>query len=812
LTSTATRPTRVSPYKGLAAFGAEDASFFFGREREREVVIANLRARSLTVLYGESGVGKSSLLHAAVLSRLRAQARESLGDDDEPGFVPVLFSAWREQPVAGLLKAVRAAVDAVVPGRALSDPAGTLSDTLAAWANELDSEFFIILDQFEEYFLYHGHEEGREAFAFQFAEAVNRPGLPASFLLSIREDAFARLDRFKTLVPTLLDNYLRVRHLDERAAREAIERPLETWNESVAEGERVEADSALVDAVIREVRAGAASDRAGHGIVEANGRAAGEERIEAPYLQLVLTRLWDEEMRQGSHRLRSETLANLGGAKDIVQKHLDDAMSALPAEDREIAAAVFHYLVTPEGTKIAQSAQALAVYSGRSPDEIEQVLEQLTTGEARIVRPIAPPAGAAGGTRYEIFHDILGSAILDWRARHERARLEREKQEAERTRLEAERRHREMLAGAERRRRGLLVAVAIAALVLSLVLHLTDALDSVELKTVDARFGIRGEHAIPNDMVVVGLDDKTLSDLNQSLPYPRSFHGRVIDRLHRAGARLIVYDIEFRGAGPGAAGRRNDDRLLAALDRARPVILGATATNDRGEPDFLHKPWLIRTVGARAASALIPPEGTVRKFPYTANRLKSIGVVAAETLKRRSIARTDVGGKNIWIDYAGPSGTVPTVPFSRVLRGQFPADLFRNKVVVIGATALVLQDRHSTPVGGDQMAGPEIQANAINTARHLAPLRPVPGVWTIVFILLFSVLPPLAALRMRALFAFGIALGALALYLGASQFAFSHGHILPIVYPACALVAALFGTVGLVRNRVLDEHSEPRLQ
>ena len=67
----AAQAARVSPYKGLAPYSAEDASFFFGRTRERDVVIANLRARHLTVVYGESGVGKSSLLRAGVLSELQ---------------------------------------------------------------------------------------------------------------------------------------------------------------------------------------------------------------------------------------------------------------------------------------------------------------------------------------------------------------------------------------------------------------------------------------------------------------------------------------------------------------------------------------------------------------------------------------------------------------------------------------------------------------------------------------------------------------------------------------------------------------------
>ena len=62
-----------TPFKGLAAFQDTelDALLFYGREREREVVVANLLASRLTVLYGASGVGKTSLLRAAVAHSLR---------------------------------------------------------------------------------------------------------------------------------------------------------------------------------------------------------------------------------------------------------------------------------------------------------------------------------------------------------------------------------------------------------------------------------------------------------------------------------------------------------------------------------------------------------------------------------------------------------------------------------------------------------------------------------------------------------------------------------------------------------------------
>ena len=74
-----------SPYKGLTAYAAQDAAFFFGREDEREIIAANLVATRLTVIYGASGVGKSSLLHAGVARDLRERAERNRKRRGRPG-------------------------------------------------------------------------------------------------------------------------------------------------------------------------------------------------------------------------------------------------------------------------------------------------------------------------------------------------------------------------------------------------------------------------------------------------------------------------------------------------------------------------------------------------------------------------------------------------------------------------------------------------------------------------------------------------------------------------------------------------------
>lgn len=112
----------------------------------------------------------------------------------------------------------------------------TLIETLQAWAKLVSGEdvrgkLFIILDQFEEYFLYHQDEDGEGTFAVEFPRAVNCPFLLVNFLISIREDSLAKLDRFKSSIsPGLLENSLRIEHLDTKSARDAIVKPLGEYN------------------------------------------------------------------------------------------------------------------------------------------------------------------------------------------------------------------------------------------------------------------------------------------------------------------------------------------------------------------------------------------------------------------------------------------------------------------------------------------------------------------------------------------------------------------------------------------------------
>jgi len=448
-----------SPYKGLLPYTQEDRPYFFGRDGDREIVAANLKASRLTVLYGVSGVGKSSLLRAGVLHDINTEAARAVSRRRQPEFVAAYCQDWRDDPAGNVAAALRDAwVQVALKPPPASERPG-LGGLLGAYAGELKAAVLLILDQFEEYLFYHGTNAADGSIDRDLAEILPDRALKVHVLISLREDALAKLDQFKGRIRSLFDNYLRIDHLDENAARDAIKLPVQAFCRLETASE-ILVEQSLVEAVVDQVGAGKLSFREG-GDTPTSIRTTG--KIETPYLQLVMSRIWDEESGGGKRvpaSLQRATLKRLGESASIVKNHLDLTMSAFSEEEREIAAKIFFYLVTPTGTKIAHTVSDLARFAGIDETRVGEVVSKLGGHDHRILRAAQSLDPSSGVTRYEIFHDALAEAILDWQQRFS-ARLKRRQLEAElaeRGRLERERRAR------ERQRRAVAVSI-IAALI-----------------------------------------------------------------------------------------------------------------------------------------------------------------------------------------------------------------------------------------------------------------------------------------------------------------------------------------------------------
>jgi len=404
------------PYKGLRPYTEADGEYFFGREVERDLIIANLMASRLTVLCGPSGVGKSSLLQAGVLRELRNASDGGYDFMAADRIIAVYFSEWRDDPLVDLGLALAKAIPSGYERDELLAARAPLSlELLNEVTRRLDADIYLILDQFEEEAIYQVGQKG-EIFAAELGRIISAPGRRVSVLIGVREDGLAKLDRFAQHVSGVFDNYLRLQHLTDSAAHEAIESPVVHYNSLVPDHLQVAIEDGLIGQLLGELRTGrVAVVDAGQGGLDVAVRT-----IETPFLQLVMTRLWMEETEiRGSRLLRRSTLRELGGAEQIVRTHLDRVMDDLAPGQRAMAARVFRHLVTPSGTKFAHTASDLADF-GNIADltELVQVLERLAAGKERVLRTVAAPVDRPGPPRYEIFHDVMAPAVLDWRSRY----------------------------------------------------------------------------------------------------------------------------------------------------------------------------------------------------------------------------------------------------------------------------------------------------------------------------------------------------------------------------------------------------------
>jgi WD40 repeat protein len=402
---------RTNPYFGLSFYREEDWNWFFGRDTDCNRLITNLLGSRLTLVHAESGVGKSSLLRAGVAHRLH-QAAQSERRIETAIYVPVVLSDWKDNPLNALCRAIVGAIQESGAHDYHQELPASLETTIENAANALGTSLLVILDQFEEYFQYAPTEQpAPERFADELGRCINRSDLPVSFLISIREDAYAGLgDLLKARIPNVYGNYLHIDYLDRASATKAIREPITVYNAQSEVLAKVDIETELVEAVLAEVH-----PRKHELAVTAGGAARhpnGAARIDPTLLQLVMEAIWKREQEDGpSTVLRLSTFRALNGADTIVDGYLGEALGALDEDERGIAIDALDHLVTPDGRKIAASVAHLAARDSHDASDVSAVLGKLT--DARILRAVSaiPGQDPVKFQRYEILHDVLAPAI-----------------------------------------------------------------------------------------------------------------------------------------------------------------------------------------------------------------------------------------------------------------------------------------------------------------------------------------------------------------------------------------------------------------
>jgi hypothetical protein len=389
------------PYVGLEPFESRHRRYFFGRDRDIRIIADHVLARPVVVLYGPSGVGKSSVLNVGLTSELPRLS----------GWTIVRLRDWQDQTrlealaVAELLREL--------PDKPRRPSQRLRFAPLILWGSRRTRRpILLILDQFEEYFLYRDPQVTREA-ELALATLLERSDIPVHILISLRDDALHNLDMLRGVIPGILDTTVQLGHLRDSDVEEAIRKPIARYNDDYRrDGKPIVIEDGLAATLIRQLK------EAETGFGKGRAVTAAERRIELPYLQLALTKLWEAEGGMNATVLHEATLSapdKLGGVQKIVRSHVNSVMSSLTDKEQELCARIFDRLVTGIGSKVAYPTDALAaeevVGPGIAPDTVAAVLQKLTPKEARILKPVT----TAGMPAFEVFHDVLGLPVLEWK-------------------------------------------------------------------------------------------------------------------------------------------------------------------------------------------------------------------------------------------------------------------------------------------------------------------------------------------------------------------------------------------------------------
>ena len=381
-------------------------------------------------------------------------------------------------------------------------------------------------------------------------------------------------------------------------------------------------------------------------------------------------------------------------------------------------------------------------------------------------------------------------------------------------------------------------------------------LHSVEGVVLDAQLRARGPLA-PGQapgLAILLVDDRSLAEIG-SLPIERQLVARVVRQLDRDGARRIVFDMLF--VEPARGGPAPDQTLADAmhdvgrvsLAYALPTDPGTGATESLSDPlladayqRYRNEALLSRLPyhPQRALAPIVPlaevadglghvsvqpgVDGALRyDFPalaYADELLPSLAVtvaarvlgVPAEAIEARLGEAIQIGNHVLpldalsrqWVNYYGPAGTFPTYSLADYLAGRLDPAMLRDRVVLIGGTALGSSDRNPSPFD-PVLPGVERLATVIDnllTQRWLerpawaAPVElaailglPLLAVW------LIARLPPPQAVLLVGLVGLG--------FLAASQTLFTvQRQFITLAFPLFAL--ALTASLGLAWRARLD--------
>lgn len=358
----AERTRSDSPFQRLDYYTKNDAARFAGREDEINAVVTGVLSFDTFVLYGRSGLGKTSLILAGIFPEL-----------EKRGFKPV-YSRVLDLSIAEFRQRLETAI------------------------GDDSKHVVLVLDQFEEFFIRIREEDAAKAerrdaacreFASMLADLVERARGRLRILFGIREDFYAELEDFRFVFPEIDKHGFRLLPLTAYGARRAIVLPLEYANPPIRY------DQKLLNLLVDEVA------RSG---------------FDPLLLQIICTEVWRQanESRPGTSELTVTDFERVGGVDAIFRRYVARA-AAGPENQQLVVRVILDTLITAEQTKrvvrendLVHGGATGRLYIRARDEEVRDVLHQLVEG--RLLRRL----GEGRETRYELLHDRLVPEVKRW--------------------------------------------------------------------------------------------------------------------------------------------------------------------------------------------------------------------------------------------------------------------------------------------------------------------------------------------------------------------------------------------------------------
>lgn len=374
-----------SPYKGLKKFRAEDRDYFFGREPLAQDLLKDCQARSLILLLGASGSGKSSVVQAGLLPQLR----ELPGG----GWLDLTCKPDRDPFMALFAALVQREYDQTAAAIALRPNPDTLIQ-LVTTLKPAQTRWLIYLDQFEELFTL-SQPEQREAFIqnlvnlYQFLQAPEHRSIAQTvkLILTMRTDFLDRFSAYPGLNAITQGNIRLMTDMHEGQLRQAIEQPAARHGVLFEQG--------LAEEIVQDLR----------------GQPGA-----LPLLQYTLDLLWQrQDLGDRDRTLHRHTYEELGRVQGALQKRVDEIYGDLLPTEQDAVKRIFIRLVdiseaSREPDVLGRAVSRRAQLSDFRDDSILGVVRKLVDANLLVSDrplPAAPDPTALQPSTVEIAHETL---------------------------------------------------------------------------------------------------------------------------------------------------------------------------------------------------------------------------------------------------------------------------------------------------------------------------------------------------------------------------------------------------------------------